>query len=64
MGEIQGTDMMPFGTPQQVKEEVRRNLSIAGNQGGLFCCPTHMLEPEVPWDNIEAYVEACREFKL
>ena len=35
----------------------------AGPRGGLFCCPTHMLEPEVPWANIEAYVEAVREFQ-
>jgi uroporphyrinogen decarboxylase len=54
--------LMPFGTPEQIKAEVRRNLQIAGPRGGLFCCPTHMLEPEVPWENIEAYVEAVREF--
>lgn len=55
--------LMPFGSPQQVKDEVRRNLDIAGRKGGLFCCPTHMLEPEVPWANIEAYVEAVKEFR-
>ena len=54
---------MPFGTPQEVRATVHRNLEIAGEQGGLFCCPTHMLEPEVPWENIEAYVAACKEFK-
>jgi uroporphyrinogen decarboxylase len=55
--------LMPFGTPEQIKAEVRRNLDRAGPRGGLFCCPTHMLEPEVPWANIEAYVEAVREFQ-
>jgi uroporphyrinogen decarboxylase len=55
--------LMPFGTPEEVQKEVRRNLEIAGERGGLFCCPTHMLEPEVPWENIEAYVAACREFR-
>lgn len=25
--------------------------------------PTHLLEPEVPWANILAYAEACREYK-
>ena len=54
---------MPFGTPAEVKATVFRNLEIAGNAGGLFCCPTHLLEPEVPWANIEAYVAACKEFK-
>ena len=55
--------VMPFGTVEDVINEVERNLRKAGDRGGLFCCPTHMLEPEVPWENIEAYARACREFK-
>jgi uroporphyrinogen decarboxylase len=62
-GTIGTQQLMPFGTPEQVYKEVFRNLEIAGEKGGLFCCPTHMLEPEVPWENIEAYVNACRDFK-
>jgi len=54
---------MPFGTPKEVKQVVLQNLELAGPAGGLFCCPTHMLEPEVPWENVEAYVEACKEFR-
>ena len=61
-GTIGTQRLMPYGTPQQIREEVRRNLKIAGPKGGLFCCPTHMLEPEVPWENVEAYVEAVRDF--
>lgn len=53
---------MPFGTPAEVQAMVRRNLDIAGAKGGLLCCPTHLLEPEVPWENVEAYVAACREY--
>ena len=62
-GTIGTQTTMPFGTPAQVRETVLRNLGIAGDRGGLLCCPTHMLEPEVPWENIEAYAAACREFK-
>jgi uroporphyrinogen decarboxylase len=61
-GTIGTQQLMPHGTPGEVRAEVWRNLSIAGDKGGLFCCPTHMLEPEVPWENIEAYVDACRTF--
>jgi uroporphyrinogen decarboxylase len=61
-GTIGTQKLMPFGTPQQIRAEVFRNLDLAGEKGGLFCCPTHMLEPEVPWENIEAYVEACKTF--
>lgn len=53
---------MPFGSPQEVRDTVFRNLDIAGVRGGLFVCPTHMLEPEVPWENIRAYILACHEY--
>lgn len=61
-GTIGTQTTMPFGTPDEVKAMVHRNLEIAGPQGGLWCAPTHVLEPEVPWENILAYVEACREY--
>lgn len=61
-GTIGTQTTMPFGTPEDVRAAVFRNLEIAGDRGGLFCTPTHMLEPEVPWENIEAYVTACRDF--
>ncbi|MBN2450099.1 MAG: hypothetical protein JXR77_06900 [Lentisphaeria bacterium] len=53
---------MPFGTPDDVREVVFRNLEIAGAGGGLAVCPTHLLEPEVPWANVDAYVRACRDY--
>ncbi len=61
-GTIGTQKLMPFGKPEEVKAEVKRNLDIAGKKCGLFCCPTHLLEPEVPWENIEAYLEACKEY--
>lgn len=53
---------MPFGTPDEVRAEVKKNLDIAGPSGGLYCCPTHMIEPEVPWENIIAYIDACKNY--
>ncbi len=61
-GTIGTQTTMPFGTPREIKAVVKRNLDIAGPQGGLFAAPTHLLEPEVPWENILAYVEACSEY--
>ncbi len=55
---------MPFGSPAEVRRIVHRNLDIAGKKGGLLCTPTHMLEPEVPWENILAYVQAVREYRV
>jgi len=62
-GAIGTQSTMPFSTPEEVKETIRRYYKLAGENGGLFAAPTHLLEPEVPWQNILAYVEACREIK-
>lgn len=63
-GTIGTQTTMPFGTPEEVRNEVFKNLKIAGEKGGLLVAPTHMLEPEVPVENLVAYIKACRDFKF
>jgi uroporphyrinogen decarboxylase len=53
---------LPFGTPADVRAEVKRRVETVGVGGGLLLAPTHMIEPEVPWENIVAAVEAVNEF--
>jgi len=53
---------MPFGTPGQVRETIRRYARTLGADGAYIISPTHVLEPEVPIENIEAFVETAREF--
>jgi len=59
-GTIGTQTTMPFATPAEVARTVRRNLETLGRTGGLVISPTHTLEPEVPWENIEAFVAACQ----
>jgi len=61
-GTIGTQSVMPFGTPDDVRREVFKNLDIAGRKGGLYVCPTHMLEPEVPLENLLAYIQACKDY--
>jgi len=61
-GTIGTQSVMPFGTPEEVRANVKRNLDLAGDKGGLFVALSHLLEPEVPWENTKAYVEACRNY--
>ncbi len=63
-GTIGTQTTMPFGSAEDVRREVIRNLDIAGEKGGLLCTPTHLLEPEVPYQNILAYVNACKNWKI
>ncbi len=53
---------MPFGTPEEVRQTVRRRVETLADDGALMLAPTHVLEPEVPVDNVEAFFDACREF--
>jgi len=52
---------MPFGTPAEVKRVVRERIRTVGKGGGLVLAPTHVLEPEVPYENIIAFIEAIEE---
>lgn len=52
---------MPFGTPDEVRADVWRTIDTLGPTG-VFPCPTHVLEPEVPWANIHAYLQAVEEY--
>jgi uroporphyrinogen decarboxylase len=61
-GTIGTQTTMPFGTPEDVRRAVRRMVFEVGYDGGLVLAPTHVLEPDVPWANIDAFVEACREY--
>jgi uroporphyrinogen decarboxylase len=61
-GTIGTQTTMPFGTPQQVKDEMRRRMETVGQGGGLLLGPTHSLQPDVPWANIVAFFEAVEEY--
>jgi uroporphyrinogen decarboxylase len=50
---------MPFGTPDDVRAEVRARIRDVGRGGGLILAPAHVLGPETPWENIVAFFEAA-----
>jgi uroporphyrinogen decarboxylase len=60
-GTIGTQSTFPFGSPDDVRREVRARIKTVGVGGGLFLAPTHVIEPEVPFENIVAFVEAVRE---
>jgi len=61
-GTIGAQSAMPFGTPADVREAVRRSIEELGRNGGLWIAPSQALLPEVPWPNIEAFFAAVEEF--
>ena len=53
---------MPFGTPEEVRQEVKERIETVGRGGGLLLAPTHLLQSEVPWENVVAFFKAVDEF--
>lgn len=51
---------MPFGTPDDVRAAIARCRSLHENGARVIVAPTHVLEPDVPWENITAFVEAVQ----
>ena len=51
---------MPFGTSDDVQRTVKEMIDLFAP--GLVLAPTHVLEPDVPWENIVAFFDAIEEF--
>lgn len=54
---------LPFASAREVGSVTRRICADLGRQGGLWIAPTHVVEPEVPWENVLAFIEAASEFE-
>lgn len=52
---------MPFGTSDEVRRYCQKMIEEVGKGGGLILAPTHVLEPEVPWENIQAFIDTVNE---
>ncbi len=47
---------LPFGTPDEVREETQRLLAL-GRKGGYIFAPAHAVEGDVPLDNMLAFLD-------
>jgi len=54
---------MPFASAEDVYRTVQQTIDILGPIG-YFPCPTHVLEPEVPWENILAFLQAVADYRF
>jgi uroporphyrinogen-III decarboxylase len=61
-GTVDIQEVLPFGTPQDVANEVRLRLRTAGKGGGLILSPAHNIQAEVPLQNILAFYETAKTY--
>lgn len=61
-GGIDTHQVMPKGTPEDVRQEVKTKISIYGKDGGYMLSPDHNILVDVPPQNLMAMFEAAREY--
>jgi uroporphyrinogen decarboxylase len=59
-GTVDIQEVMPFGTVEDVANEVKLRLRTVGKDGGLIISPAHNLQPDVPLENILAFYETAK----
>jgi uroporphyrinogen decarboxylase len=45
---------LPFGTPEDVRREVRERIRVLGRDGGYILGPSHVIQDGTPPENIVA----------
>jgi uroporphyrinogen decarboxylase len=60
-GGVDTQGVLPSGTPQAVKDDVRRNVEALAPGGGYVFNTVHNIQPDVPPENLVAMWEALQE---
>lgn len=61
-GGVDTQHVLPFGKPEEVREQVLRNCDIFMKDGGFVFNTVHNIQANVPTQNIVAMLEAIKEF--
>ncbi len=62
-GGCETQQVLPLGTPEEVREHVRRNLGVfSAAEGGYVFTQVHNIQPNVPAENVEAMLAAAYEY--
>ncbi len=60
-GGVDNQHVLPFGTPDDVRREVRMLMSTLGAGGeGFICCSCHNVQAGTPVENVVAMIETVR----
>ena len=60
-GGVDTQKTFPFGTPAQVKDQVKRQCDILNKDGGFVFNTVHNIQANVPFENVVAMLEALKE---
>jgi uroporphyrinogen decarboxylase len=61
-GAIDTGKVLPYGTPEEVRAEVKRRIDDLASNGGYILAAVHNIPSEVPPQNVVAMYEAALEY--
>jgi len=61
-GGVETQRVLPFGTPDEVRAQVRERLQIFGKSGGFVFNPIHNVQAQVPIENLLAMYETVHAY--
>jgi uroporphyrinogen decarboxylase len=53
---------LPFGSVEDVVNEVKLRLQTVGKGGGFIISPAHNIQSQVPLENILAFYDSAKKF--
>jgi uroporphyrinogen decarboxylase len=62
-GTLGTQQLLPYGSGEEVKKITLERLEKCGTKGGIVIGPTHIVEPEVPWENLMSIIDAANEYE-
>lgn len=63
-GGVDTQKVLPFGTPKEIREEVKKRIYDLAPQGGFVFAAVHNVQGDVPPENFIAMWEALQEFGI
>ena len=62
-GGIDTQKVLPFGTPAEIRKQVKERMEIFGRGGGFVFNSIHNVQTGIPEENLVALIDAVKEFR-
>ena len=62
-GGVSTQQTMPYGTPGDVRAEIRERIKVLAKGGGYILAPSHELQGDVPLENMLAFIDEAQHQK-
>jgi uroporphyrinogen decarboxylase len=63
-GGVSTQKTLPYGSPDDVRKEIRERIKVLGKGGGYILAPSHELQGDVPLENMLAFIDEAQHQKF